>query len=151
MPKPNPIKWFPTNPKKYLGDPSNIWARSSWELKIMKWLDAHPDVLSWSSEELIIPYYNPLDNKYHRYYPDFFAKMKHKDGTISNVVIEVKPHYQTIEPKKPDKINKRYLSDLQNWIVNNSKWEAAKKICEEKKWKFTLLTEKTIYGKSNVS
>jgi hypothetical protein len=77
------------------------------------------------------------------------VKIKDKNGVISERLIEVKPYYQTVEPKKPDKINKKYAYDMQNWIINNSKWEAAKKLCEQKDWKFTVITEKTIFGKKN--
>ena len=42
------------NRQKYVGDADNIIFRSSWELKLLKWLDDHPDVISFSSEELII-------------------------------------------------------------------------------------------------
>jgi len=35
----------PKNPKKYNGDSTNIIYRSSWELRVMKWLDEHPKVV----------------------------------------------------------------------------------------------------------
>jgi trans-aconitate methyltransferase len=65
----------PKNPQKYNGDPTNIIYRSSWELKYMMYLDSHENVLSWSSEEVIVPYRSPIDNKVHRYFPDFVVKM----------------------------------------------------------------------------
>ena len=60
----------PKNPSKYRGDPSNIIFRSSWELRFMTYLDAHPDVLEWSSEEFCIPYVSPIDGRIHRYFPE---------------------------------------------------------------------------------
>jgi len=137
------------NPSKYRGDPNNIRWRSLWERKLCEYFDFNPSVISWSLEPFPIPYLNPLDRKYHRYFVDFWVKIKDKNGIISERLIEVKPYYQTVEPKKPDKINKKYAYDMQNWIINNSKWEAAKKLCEQKDWKFTVITEKTIFGKKN--
>jgi hypothetical protein len=63
----------PKNPQKYKGDPTNIVYRSSWELKLMTYLDLHKDIVTWGSEELIIPYRSPIDNKIHRYFPDFIV------------------------------------------------------------------------------
>ena len=60
----------PKNPQKYRGDPTNIIYRSSFELKLMVYLDQHPEVISWGSEEIIIPYKSPIDNRYHRYFVD---------------------------------------------------------------------------------
>ena len=80
------------NRDKYLGDPDNIVYRSSWELKVLQWLDSHPDVISFSSEEIVIPYISPADGRYHRSFPDFFVKIRSKDGTINNMILEVKPH-----------------------------------------------------------
>ena len=59
------------NPEKYAGNCTNINFRSSWEFKIMRHLDNDTNIIEWSSEEIIIPYRSPLDNKIHRYYPDF--------------------------------------------------------------------------------
>ena len=64
----------PTNPKKYAGDPSKIVYRSNWERKFMVYCDRNEDITYWASEELAIPYVNPIDRKKHRYYPDFMIK-----------------------------------------------------------------------------
>ena len=66
--------FYPKNTEKYKGDFSNIVYRSSWELKFMHWADESKNVLEWSSEELVIPYLSPLDNKMHRYFVDFKIK-----------------------------------------------------------------------------
>lgn len=86
------------NPKKYKGDASKIIYRSSWELKLMMHLDAHPDVVEWSSEEVVIPYVSPIDRKRHRYFVDFFVKRKGRDGKLESILIEVKPKAQTTPP-----------------------------------------------------
>ena len=53
----------PKNPGKYAGDPTNIIYRSTWEAKVMNWLDKNPGIVTWASEEIAIPYYSPVDNK----------------------------------------------------------------------------------------
>jgi len=87
--------WFtPRNPQKYKGDATNIVYRSSWELRVMKYLDDNPAVVWWASEELFIPYKSPVDQKVHRYFPDFIARIRQANGEIT-VVMEVKPFKQT--------------------------------------------------------
>ena len=132
----------PKNPKKYKGDPTNIIYRSSWELKLMMYLDTHQDIISWSSEELIIPYRSPIDNRIHRYYPDFICS-KMTNGKKEVIVIEVKPDKQT-RPPDPRKKGKRYLSEVTTWGINEAKWKAAKEFCADRKWKFMIMTEKEL-------
>ena len=122
----------PKNPGKYKGNPTNIIYRSSWELKLMSYLDTHQDVIQWSSEEFCIPYRSPVDNRIHRYFPDFYVKKKNKNGEIEVVVIEVKPLAQTKEPKKPAKVTKRYINEVYTWGINSAKWRAAKEFCEDR-------------------
>lgn len=129
------------NRDKYLGDPDNIIYRSSWELKVLQWLDNHPDVISFSSEEIVIPYISPSDGRYHRYFPDFFVKIRAKDGTIKSMILEVKPHAQSIEPVKKTKITKRYINEVVTYGVNQAKWKAAEEYCKDRKWEFKVLTE----------
>ena len=134
----------PQNPQKYKGDATQIVYRSSWELKFLLYLDKHPDVIEYSSEEIIIPYLSPVDGKYHRYFPDFFVKMKTKDNKVKNVLIEIKPQAQTIEPVKKNKINRTYINEVFTWGVNQAKWEAAKEYCKKRNWDFMILTEKDL-------
>lgn len=91
-------KFSPKNYKKYKGDPTNIIYRSSWELTFMKYCDSNPNVLEWGSEEIVIPYKSPLDNRYHRYFVDFYIKVQEKGGAIKKYLIEVKPKKQTVAP-----------------------------------------------------
>lgn len=133
------------NPKKYKGDPSNIIYRSRWELKLMMHLDDHPDVLEWSSEEVVIPYMSPIDGRRHRYFCDFFVKKKGRDGLIENLLIEVKPLIQTKPPEvkiaKGQKPTRRYLNEVMTWGVNSAKWKAAQEYCKDRGWKFIIMTE----------
>ena len=131
----------PKFPEKYKGDPTQIVYRSSWELSVMIKLDGNPEVIQWSSEEIIIPYRCKTDGKIHRYFTDFWVKMKFADGTIKEYIIEVKPRAQTLPPKKPAKINKRYLNEVMTYAKNDSKWEAAKDFCKRRGMEFQILTE----------
>ena len=135
-------KFQPRNPQKYLGDPTNIVYRSSWELKFMGWLDNHPGVLQWGSEELIIPYRSPIDNRIHRYFPDFIIKKKTQDGKIDTVIVEIKPAAQTKPPAvQTGKPNKRYINEVATWGINSAKWEACGNYCKDRGWKFEIITE----------
>lgn len=134
----------PKNPSKYKGDPTNIIYRSSWEVKLMSYLDAHPDVVQWASEELVIPYRSPLDNQIHRYFPDFWVKKRSSDGTIETLVIEVKPLKQTKEPTPSTKRTKQYIREVATWAINQAKWNAAKMYCEDRNWKFMTMTERDL-------
>jgi hypothetical protein len=108
----------------------------------MGWLDDHPGVLQWGSEELIIPYRSPIDNRIHRYFPDFIIKKKTQDGKIDTVVVEIKPHAQTKPPMvQTGKPNKRYINEVATWGINSSKWEAAGNYCKDRGWKFEIITE----------
>ena len=81
----------PTKPKKYKGDARNIICRSSWERRFCNWCDTNESILEWGSEEFWIPYLSPIDNRTHRYFPDFIIKVKESTGNIKTYVIEVKP------------------------------------------------------------
>lgn len=143
MSRPKPIKWKPKNPEKYSGNINDIWARSSWEKRVMDWLDQSESVVYWSSEELAIKYYNPVDNKIHRYFPDFIVKVKRKDGTVMTHVIEVKPEYQTKQPIRKRKTQK-FINEYITYTVNVSKWKAATEFCKDRGWEFKILTEKNL-------
>ena len=75
-------KYQPSNPKKYKGDPSNIIYRSLWERKFMRYCDITENILEWGSEEMYVWYRSPIDNRAHRYFPDFYIKVKESTGRI---------------------------------------------------------------------
>ena len=132
-------KFRPENYKKYKGDYTKITYRSGWELKFMKYLDRQSNVLSWSSEEVIIPYKSPIDNKWHRYYPDFWVKTKQGE-----TLVEIKPKKQTRPPKLNPKNKRRYLNEVKTWGINEAKWKAAVSVCETKGWTWQIITEDTL-------
>ncbi len=131
------------NPEKYAGNPEQIIYRSSWEARVFSWLDNHPDVILWGSEELIIPYWDAVQNKKRRYFPDIIVKMKQKSGTIGIYVIEIKPDYQTKQPVQKRQ-TKSYLKEMETFINNQAKWTAAKQYCTDKGWQFVIITEKSL-------
>lgn len=137
-------KFKPKNPSKYKGDPTNIIYRSSWEAKFMKYLDEHPDVLVWASEELVVPYRSPVDGRVHRYFPDFIVRKRNAEGLTETLMIEIKPAHQTREPIKKKTINKQYINEVMTWGVNQAKWKAATEYCDDRKWRFLVLTEKEL-------
>lgn len=110
----------------------------------MQKFDAHPDVLEWSSEEIIIPYISPIDNRMHRYFPDFYIKRKGIDGKIECMLIEVKPFNQTKPPTILKKPTRRYITEVQQYGINTSKWKYAEAYCADRGWKFVIITEKDL-------
>lgn len=134
----------PLNPGKYKGNPTNIIYRSSWELRVMNYLDKHPDVIEWQSEEFFIPYISPVDNKTHRYYPDFWIKKKNPQGIVEVDVVEIKPKSQMTAPKKTQKVTKRFISEVYTWGVNQAKWKAATTFCMQRNWNFKILNEQDL-------
>ena len=76
------------NAAKYRGNINEISYRSSWEFKFMRWCDSNPSVLEWGSETVIIPYRSPVDNNIHRYFVDFYIKIKDKDNKVLKYLTE---------------------------------------------------------------
>lgn len=142
----------PKNPQKYIGDPTNIVYRSGWELLVMKYLDENTNVVRWSSDGLdidnkptehgvAVPYVSPIDNRVHRYFPDFIAEIRTVNDGIKTYMLEVKPKAQTMEPKKKTRKTKRYITEVMTWGVNKQKWKSAEEFCRKRGWEFRLITE----------
>ena len=134
-------RYKPTNIKKYKGDYRNIIYRSLWERKFMVYCDTNENILEWGSEELVIPYKSPLDNKWHRYFPDFFIKYRDSKGNIRGSIIEIKPKRFCEAPKVQSRRTKKYLYEVTEYAKNQAKWEAAKEFCEDRRYEFKVLTE----------
>ena len=132
-------KFIPKNINKYRGTVNNIIYRSLWERRFMKWCDDETSVLKWSSEELTIPYISPVDRRWHRYYPDFYIKIKNKENNITEHLVEIKPKKQTKRPI--NKGGKRFLIEVRTYSVNEAKWKAANIYCKKRNWTFNILTE----------
>jgi hypothetical protein len=134
-------KFTPINPQKYKGDPTNIIYRSSWEKRVMLWLDKHSQVVSWSSEEVVVPYKSPADGRFHRYFVDFYAQIRGKDGKLNSYLLEIKPKKQATEPEIKSRITKQYINEVVTYAINQAKWKAATEFCKDRGWEFKVLTE----------
>ena len=137
-------KYKPSYPSKYKGDPNNIICRSSWERKFCRYCDLNESVISWGSEEFWIPYLSPVDNRVHRYFPDFIIKVKESTGKIKTYVVEVKPAKQTAPPKKKSRVTKSYLFECKTYAVNQAKWKAAQEYCADRRIEFKIITEREL-------
>ena len=137
-------KYKVRNYKKYKGDPTGVVYRSLWERKFMKWCDGNPNILEWWSEELAIPYYDPVQKKWRRYFPDFWMKVKEKNGKVESYLVEVKPKRQGEGPKPQKRKTKKYLREVFDYATNQAKWQAAQEYCNDRLWKFMLVTEREL-------
>jgi len=137
-------KYYPSYPKKYKGDPTNIIYRSLWERKFMVYCDKNDSILEWASEEIAIPYRSPIDNRVHRYFPDFYMKVKERGGKVKRYVIEVKPAKQTKPPVKPKRQTKGYIREAYEYAKNQAKWKMAREFCADRQWEFKVVTEKEL-------
>jgi hypothetical protein len=141
-------RFKPKNPHKYKGDPTKIIYRSSWELKVFRTCDDHPDIVEWQSEEIAIPYRNPVKGRVARYFPDVVIKKRIGENQYQTIMIEIKPKKQTTEPNPINKYNtptgrvsRRFLNEAASYAVNKAKWEAASQYCKDRGWLFTIMTE----------
>ena len=139
-------RFFPRHPEKYVGNPQNIIARSSWERTFMQYCDTNPDIIRWASEELVVPYFFEGDQRWHRYYPDFLVHIKDGKGQLRVWMVEIKPYKQTHPPKGATTAQRRrQLKETLEYAKNQSKWAAAKRFCDAKGWIFTVVTEKELF------
>ncbi len=130
------------HPKKYIGNPKNVVFRSSFEMQFMRMIDESENIIKWASEEMPIPYFDPISNRMRRYFVDFMIEQKNKDESISKIMVEIKPMNQIIQPKKtPRKKMETYMNEMMEYTRNRAKWEAAKKWCEKHNFKFMIVTK----------
>lgn len=126
-------------PAKYDGDATTVTYRSMWERACFTWCERTADVVKWSSEEIIIPYYDQANKKQRRYFMDL--RITFKNG--ETVLVEIKPDKQTKPPRK-GKNKTRYLTESMTFVTNQCKWEAADAYAKKRGWKFVVWTEHTL-------
>ena len=134
-------RYKPQNPLKYKGDPHNVIYRSLWERKFMVYCDTSVNIIEWGSEEIIIPYLSPWDGRLHRYFPDFYIKVRQADNSIRKMIIEVKPKKQCEPPKEPKRKTRKYMGEVKTWGVNSAKWKSATEWCDRNGMEFKILNE----------
>jgi len=137
-------KYKPLRPYKYKGNPTKVTYRSLWERKFMQYCDDNTNILEWASEEMYVWYKSPVDNRAHRYFPDFYIKVRESTGMIKKYIIEVKPKRQTKPPAKPKRQTRGYLREAFEYAKNKAKWKAANEWCLDRGYEFKVLTEKEL-------
>lgn len=134
--------YHPKNPQKYKGSIPIIY-RSGLELKSFRYLDNNPNILTWGSESVIIPYLSPKDGRTHRYFVDLVASLKDRNGKLQKLLIEVKPDKQTRPPTESKrKKATTMIYEKYQYAVNLAKWDAARAWCKNKGYTFLILSEK---------
>lgn len=125
---------------------AHITYRSAWEGDYMQVLEDNPIVESWDYESLTIPYFCPVKNIERKYKPDFYVRYN-VDGKIIEVVIEIKPFGHI----RPGFINEEELNDRERKYygklkdaakTNMAKFVFANTWCNDRGWKFLILTER---------
>ena len=134
----------PSNPKKYIGDPNNIVYRSGWERTFMKYLDDRESVIRWASEEISVPYYNPMKKRVAKYFPDFYVEYKKKEGGVKKCLIEIKP-LRECSPPKSTRRTKNVMIAESLYAQNQAKWAACREFCLDNGLEFRILTEKDLF------
>ena len=133
-------RFNPRHPEKYKGDVRNIVYRSSWELEFMRYCDRTNAITEWGSEEFSIPYVSPVDNRVHRYYPDFIIRVNTNEGR-KTYIVEVKPKKQCSPPVPGKKKTKSFIYESIEYAKNQAKWKAAEEFCKDNRVEFKVITE----------
>lgn len=132
-------QYKPINPSKYVGAYPIIF-RSSWEFKVMQMFDMNPNITSWASESLKIPYQNPFTGKYTVYVPDFVVTYVDAKGNQKAEIIEVKPAKETfLEQAKSQKAKAAVA-------LNTFKWAAAHAFAKHHGMSFRVMNEGNIFN-----
>lgn len=156
----NQGNYIPKNKDKVikLNTQGGVYYRSSWEKKIMHWLDNNSNISKWGAECLRIPYqmthFDRGDTKIkeHCYYPDFYYEMRNSEGVLKQVVVEVKPYkeYKMVQDLNEGRLNvpdstlkklKNFEYDLKMAYKNKQKWETMIQWCNLKGYEFIIITE----------
>lgn len=122
---------------KMIEDHLCVQYKSGLELKAFKYCDLNPKIESWSLEPFHIQYLSPVDGKVHRYFPDIWLKFTSGDIFI----VEIKSSGETKMPRKNDK---QYSAKLNTYLINQAKWEQARKFAKAKNCNFMVLTENVL-------
>ena len=131
----------PKHLDKFLGKTAIY--RSGLELKFFRFCDNNPNVLEWGSENIVVPYKSPIDNRMHRYFVDNFIVIR-EGNKIKKYLVEIKPFKQTQVPTTKYKKRQHLLYEQKMYITNQAKWEAAKEYGKKKGYTFIILTEKEL-------
>jgi hypothetical protein len=144
--------WNPSKPEKLLNKTRPVY-RSQLEADFMRLLDRSPKIKKWGSEVYWITYDKILENgtiKKARYFVDFVVIT----DTDETILIEIKPAKQIknvrmlIEnhtlPKSAREKTSTWNYRMHETLMNLQKWKTAKEHCEQRGWKFQVLSEKDL-------
>lgn len=120
---------------KYMGDPTNIIMRSSWEEDFFLMLMNNPNIIRVGSEEFSVKYYNVEKKRFARYFIDFYFEANTATRGFKRFLVEVKPFYQTQPPKRETNYS------VMSYCVNLKKWESAIRYSRTMGFEFLILTE----------
>jgi hypothetical protein len=141
---PRQSQYKPINPNKYAGNLLTIVARSNLERSVFKFLDTNSSVKRWSSEEVVVKYWSPVDDRERRYFIDLYVELI--DGT--KLLVEIKPQSQTSPPSPPKKATpqniERFRGEQATWITNRCKWKAAEDYAFSIGARFVVWTESSM-------
>jgi hypothetical protein len=126
------------NLEKFVGKKMPTF-RSSWEQMFCEFCDSHPSIVKWASENIRIPYQNPVTGKLTNYVPDFLIQYVDKNGQEHVELIEIKPSKETTLE------NARGTKDKIAVAVNTAKWAAAQAWCQQKGIRFKVINEDSIF------
>jgi hypothetical protein len=132
-------QYKPINPAKYVGTYPIVF-RSSWEFTVMTMFDKNPNISSWASESLKIPYQNPFTGKYTVYVPDFVVTYVDAKGNQKAEIIEVKPAKETFLEQAKSQRAKAAVA------LNTYKWAAASAFAKAHGMTFRVMNEGHIYN-----
>ena len=156
--------YVPKNKDKVLklNTQGGVYYRSSWEKKIMTWLDLNEKIVKWGAECLRIPYQmthmvnGDMKVKEHSYFPDFYYELRLENNTTRYVVAEVKPKADYNDAimfsegrfTVPENTTLKKLQSLEYKFKmaqkNAEKWETMIRWCENKGYNFIVITEDTL-------
>lgn len=118
--------------------------KSSLELKAVRYCDWNNGITKWSLEPFPIRYLKPSTGRFHRYYIDLVIEF----SSGEKFLVEIKPYRQSVTPRKPSrntqKAKLRYAREMETYLINTAKWDAAKLFAKENGFKFIILTEKEL-------
>jgi hypothetical protein len=140
----------PQNPHKYRGELDKIIYRSSWELKFLQYCDTNDLVVEYGSEPLSVPYWNPLTKKQSNYWIDCYMMTRDPKGNTTKWLIEIKPNKYLVPPEEPKRLTEKatlnYARHAKAYIVNESKFKAAKLYAKVNHMRFGIITENFLFN-----
>ena len=154
------------NKEKYIGDPSLVIYRSSWEMGFCKYCDVSPSVKRWSSEPISIPYWdrvskleecaklgldpnNPSNWEVKNYNTDFWYEVDNGKDKLEKIFVEIKPSYKLKKPIPPNKEaslkeQRTFIKAAKEYLINEAKFAALKAWASQHGSVFYVFTEKTL-------